>query len=117
MCRRDQLVQSPCVGMEYFKYLGRISFVSLLNEALRSETPRIFSTDQGSQFTSTTFTQRLQDENISISMDGRGRAPDSALNKRLWRSLEYKDLYLHDYSDAVALRDGMTKYFEFYDRR
>ena len=91
--------------------------VSVLNEALRSETPRIFNTDQGSQFTSTTFTQRLQDENISISMDGRGRALDNVFIERLWRSLKYEDLYLHNYSDVTALRDGMTKYFEFYNHR
>jgi len=91
--------------------------LSVLNEALRSETPRIFNTDQGSQFTSTTFIQRLQDANISISMDGRGRALDNVFIERLWRSLKYEDLYLHNYSDATALRDGMTKYFEFYNHR
>lgn len=91
--------------------------LSVLNEALRSETPRIFNTDQGSQFTSTTFTQRLQDANISISMDGRGRALDNVFIERLWRSLKYEDLYLHNYSDATALRDGMTQYFEFYNHR
>ena len=91
--------------------------LSVLNEALRSETPRIFNTDQGSQFTSTTFIQRLQDANISISMDGRGRALDNVFIERLWRSLKYEDLYLHNYSDATALRYGMTKYFEFYNHR
>ena len=91
--------------------------LSVLNEALRSETPRIFNTDQGSQFTSTIFTQRLQDANISISMDGRGRALDNVFIERLWRSLKYEDLYLHNYLDATALRDGMTKYFEFYNHR
>lgn len=91
--------------------------LSVLDEALRSQTPRIFNTDQGSQFTSTSFTQRLQDANISISMDGRGRALDNVFIERLWRSLKYEDLYLHNYSDATALRDGMTKYFEFYNHQ
>jgi len=89
--------------------------VSVLNEALRSGTPRIFNSDQGSQFTSATFTSRLLDAKISISMDGRGRALDNVFIERLWRSLKYEDLYLHDYSDATSLRDGMTKYFEFYN--
>jgi putative transposase len=91
--------------------------LSVLNEALRFETPKIFNTDQGSQFTSTLFTQRLQDAKIGISMDGRGRALDNVFIERLWRSLKYEDLYLHNYSDTTALRDGMTKYFEFYNHR
>jgi putative transposase len=91
--------------------------VSVLNEALRFGTPRIFNTDQGSQFTSDLFIQRLLKSNISISMDGRGRALDNVFIERLWRSLKYEDLYLHNYSDTSALRDGMTKYFEFYNHR
>lgn len=91
--------------------------VSVLNEALLTETPKIFNTDQGSQFTSTSFTERLQASRISISMDGRGRALDNVFIERLWRSLKYEDLYLHDYSNTSALRNGMTKYFEFYNHR
>jgi putative transposase len=91
--------------------------VSVLNEALRFGAPRIFNTDQGSQFTSDLFIQRLLKSNISISMDGRGRALDNVFIERLWRSLKYEDLYLHNYSDTSALRDGMIKYFEFYNHR
>ena len=91
--------------------------VSVLNKALRFGSPIIFNTDQGSQFTSDLFTQRLLESNISISMDGRGRALDNVFIERLWRSLKYEDLYLHNYSDSLALRDGMTKYFEFYNRQ
>ena len=91
--------------------------ISVLNEALRFGTPRIFNTDQGSQFTSDLFTQRLLESNISISMDGRGRALDNVFIERLWRSLKYEDLYLHNYPDTPALRDGMTKYLEFYNHR
>jgi putative transposase len=91
--------------------------VGVLDEALRFETPKIFNSDQGSQFTSTIFTQRLLDASISISMDGRGRALDNVFIERLWRSLKYEDIYLHNYLDATALRDGMTKYFEFYNHR
>ena len=49
-----------------------------LDEALaRHGTPEIFNTDQGSQFTSFTFTGRLQAPGIRISMDGRGRCLDN----------------------------------------
>lgn len=91
--------------------------LGVLNEALRCETPEIFNTDQGAQFTSEIFTKRLLDSHIAISMDGRGRALDNVFIERLWRSLKYEDLYLHDYPDAVALREGMTKYFAFYNHQ
>ena len=46
-----------------------------LDEALaRHGTPETFNTDQGSQFTSAAFTDRLVMQGIRVSMDGRGRA-------------------------------------------
>jgi len=48
--------------------------VEALEEALEKYgTPEIFNTDQGSQFTSTDFIGVLEERNIRISMDGRGR--------------------------------------------
>jgi putative transposase len=51
--------------------------------------PAIFNTDQGSQFTSNTFTQILQNHHSSISMDGRGRWRDNVYIERLWRTVKY----------------------------
>lgn len=39
--------------------------------------PEIFNTDQGSQFTSSSFTNILKDHGIKISMDGKGRWIDN----------------------------------------
>ena len=48
--------------------------VEALKAALdRYGTPEIFNSDQGSQFTSTEFTEVLPDAKVKISMDGRGR--------------------------------------------
>lgn len=69
--------------------------VDCLEEALRTHGgPEIFNSDQGSQFTGTSFTAVLRREGIAISMDGRGRALDNIFVERLWRSLKYEDLYL-----------------------
>ena len=57
--------------------------------------PEIFNTDQGSQFTSSDFTDVLNDAKIRISMDGRGRWMDNVFIERLWRSLKYECVYLH----------------------
>lgn len=77
--------------------------------------PDIFNTDQGSQFTAKTFVKILKDLKIAISMDGRGRALDNVFVERLWRSVKYEDIYLHEYADGLQLYDGLEKYFYFYN--
>ncbi len=67
--------------------------VEALEEALRRfGRPDIFNTDQGSQFTSTDFTDVLKAHGITISMDGKGRCMDNILVERLWRSLKYEEV-------------------------
>ncbi len=62
-----------------------------LDEAMaRYCKPEIFNTDQGSQFTSLDFTEKLKDAEIKVSMDGRGRWIDNRFIERLWRSLKYQ---------------------------
>lgn len=77
--------------------------------------PDIFNTDQGCQFTSEEFTGMLIAREIKISMDGRGRALDKIFIERLWRSLKYENIYLNEYHTGHALRNGVQKYFEFYN--
>ena len=86
-----------------------------LEEALESGKPEIFNTDQGVQFTSITFTSILERSAIKISMDGRGRALDNIFVERLWRSLKYEDIYLKDYATVKEARQGIDKYFCFYN--
>ena len=86
-----------------------------LDQALAQGKPEVFNTDQGCQFTSQSFTGRLQEANIRISMDGRGRALDNVFVERLWRSIKYECLYLHDYDSVAHLHQGLTEYFHFYN--
>ena len=75
--------------------------VEALKEALAGYgTPEIFNTDQGSQFTSTDFTDVLRDAKVKISMDGRGRWIDNRMIERLWRSLKYECIYLNAFKPA-----------------
>jgi putative transposase len=90
--------------------------VAALNRALRISKPGIFNTDQGTQFTGADFTDRLEQENIRISMDGRGRVQDNIFVERLWRSVKYEEVYLHDYGTVADARNGLTRYFLFYNR-
>ena len=57
--------------------------------------PDIFNSDQGSQFTSTDFTEKLLDHGVRISMDGKGRWVDNVFIERLWRSLKDVNAQLH----------------------
>jgi putative transposase len=92
-----------------------VSFcVEALEEALAFQQPEIFNSDQGVQFTSRDFTSRLEDRGVAISMDGRGRVFDNIFIERLWRTVKYEDVYLHDYSTVSELRRGLTSYFDFY---
>lgn len=86
-----------------------------LDEALRINTPEIFNTDQGSQFTSKVFTDRVLGNNILLSMDSKGRALDNVFIERLWRSLKYEDIYIKEYDTVRELIEGLKDYFYFYN--
>jgi putative transposase len=89
--------------------------VGALREALRTATPEMFNTDQGSQFTSGAWIEVLTKAGIAISMDGRGRAFDNIFTERLWRSVKYEDVYLKDYRLVDEARQGLDGYFGFYN--
>ncbi len=78
-----------------------------LEEALRHGRPEIFNTDQGAQFTSQPFTERLERESIAISMDGKGRAIDNVMIERLWRTVKYENIYLKEYTTGTDCHEGL----------
>ena len=86
-----------------------------LKKALKKSTPKIFNSDQGSQFTSGPYTSVLKDAGIKISMDGKGRCFDNIFIERLWRSLKYEDIYIKDYCNGYELIDGLRRYFKLYN--
>ena len=87
-----------------------------LNRALAVAQPDIFNTDQGTQFTSSDFTRRLEQAAVRISMDGRGRVFDNIFIERLWRSLKYEDIYIKDYRQVPEARSGIGAYLRFYNQ-
>jgi putative transposase len=95
-----------------------IDFVLLaVDQALTDHKPAIWNSDQGSHFTSPQYTQRLLDADVQISMDGKGRALDNIFTERLWRTIKYEEVYLHDYQTPKQARTGLTAYFDFYNYR
>jgi putative transposase len=89
--------------------------LSALERALAGGRPKIFNSDQGSQFTSQGFTGRLLERGIQVSMDGRGRCLDNIFVERLWRSVKYEEVYLKDYRTVGEARQGLKEYFAFYN--
>lgn len=90
--------------------------VSVLTETISMwGTPEIFNADQGSQFTSIDFTNVLKENEIKISMDGKGRAIDNIYIERLWRSIKYENIYLNAYETGLNLYKGLDTYFKEYN--
>ncbi len=91
--------------------------VAALDWALTTRRPEIFNTDQGAQFTSDVFTNRLEKQDITISMDGRGRAIDNIFIERLWRTVKYEEVYLKDYGGVLEAVSNLKGYFIFYNHK
>lgn len=92
--------------------------LDVLNSALEQYgTPAIFNTDQGSQYTSQKHTQLLLDNNIKISMDGKGRATDNIAIERFWRSAKYENIYIQEYKNIRELKNGVNEYIAFYNHK
>ena len=103
------------IAWELSNTLDSLFCVEGLKRALQTTQPAIFNTDQGSQFTSKEFTGVLENQNIQISMDGRGRVFDNIFVERLWRSIKQEEIYLHDYQDGIEAFLSLEEYFKFYN--
>jgi putative transposase len=88
-----------------------------VDRALAQATPLIWNSDQGSHFTSPQYIDRLQQAQVQISMDGKGRALDNIFTERLWRTVKYEEVYLHDYAHPREARQLLMQYFDFYNYR
>jgi len=89
--------------------------LSAVDRALARATPEIWNSDQGSHFTSPQYIARLLTNGVRISMDGKGRALDNIFTERFWRSVKYEEVYLHDYENPRAARQGLSRYLSFYN--
>lgn len=86
-----------------------------VDNALLQATPQIWNSDQGSHFTSPQYIQRLQNVGVQVSMDGRGRARDNIFTERLWRTIKYEEVYLHDYASPKEAHRQLANYIHFYN--
>jgi putative transposase len=89
--------------------------LSTVQQALGQAVPLICNSDQGSHFTSPQYLELLKASDVQISMDGKGRALDNIFTERLWRTVKYEEVYIHDYTSPREARQALTRYFAFYN--
>ena len=90
---------------------------ALREAAARRGMPQIVNTDQSSQFSSGEFVAEVTRIGACQSMDGRGCWRDNVFVERLWRSVNYKDVYLRADDSVSAARHNLATYFDFYNAR
>ncbi|HEY7417912.1 MAG TPA: IS3 family transposase [Ktedonobacteraceae bacterium] len=91
--------------------------LTAMQRALAQATPQICNSDQGSHFTSPQYIQLLLDAKVQISMDGKGRALDNIFTERLWRSIKYEEVYVHEYASPKEARQRLGNYVQFYNQQ
>jgi len=91
--------------------------LEMLEEALSQGTPEILNTDQGCQFTSTSWIERVQEAGIKVSMDGQGRWADNVIIERFWRTLKHEHVLLHSFDSLRQARQSIGAYRELDNHR
>ena len=86
-----------------------------VRKALEVGLPEIFNTDQGSQYTSESFQSVFSGTGVRLSMDGKGRAYDNVMIERLWRTVKYEEVFLHEYTAFFDARERLGHYLKFYN--
>jgi putative transposase len=103
------------VSWQLSQSLGQSFVTAAVRSALSTATPIICNSDQGGHFTSPRYTALLTEAGVQISMDEKGRFADNIFTERLWRTIKYEEVYLHEYSTPRAARQSLGAYIEFYN--
>ncbi len=115
--RGDGLVQPLRAFVAAVEHARRAVLPGSVGGGARARPPEVFNTDQGVQYTAHAFTDRLEPAGVAISMDGRGRWMDNVFVERLWRTLKYECIYLHDFATVRALEVGLAGVLRVLQRR
>ena len=79
--------------------------------------PEIINSDQGAQYTSLAWNDRLANEGIQISMDGKGRATDNTWIERFWKTLKTEYIYLNPSDNGFELIKGVQNHIAYYHQK
>ena len=104
------------VGWDIFNSLEAENCLLVLKNAIKKYgIPEIINSDQGCQFTSLLWIEYLENEQIKISMDGKGRAIDNIFIERLWRTVKLDYIYITPVENGLELYQGLKTFFEHYN--
>jgi putative transposase len=104
------------MGWELSPYLETDVCLEAFEKACKYGKPDILNSDQGCQFTSEKWIERLEKAGIQISMDGKGRWADNIIIERFWRSIKYEALRFHAIETIADARLIVKNYINFYNR-
>ncbi|MEN6323207.1 MAG: IS3 family transposase [Proteiniphilum sp.] len=106
------------VGWDIHNTLDAENSLNVLRKAIVVHgKPEIVNSDQGSQFTCPGWIAYLESQEISISMDGKGRALDNVWIERFWHTLKQEYVYICPAGNGNMLRKGLTKFITYYNNR
>lgn len=106
------------VGWDISNTLAAEASLRVVGQAIADHgKPEILNSDQGSQFTCQEYVDYLKENDIKISMDGKGRALDNIYIERFWRTIKYQYIYLNPADDGLVLRRGIKKWLRRYHNR
>lgn len=105
------------IGWELSDSLEMGFVLTAVRTAFEVAVPEIFNSDQGSHFTSEAYVSLVKEAGAKISMDSKGRALDNIFTERLWRTIKYEEVYLHEYGSPKAAREGLEEYMHFYNHQ
>lgn len=106
------------VGWGLSNSLDASESLSVVAEAIKKHgAPKILNSDQGSQFTCKAYVEYLKKENISISMNSKGRCIDNIYIERFWRTLKYQYIYLNPACGGLDLYLGIQQWLTKYHYR
>jgi putative transposase len=104
------------VGWDVFNTLAAENTLEVFKQAVRNHgKPGIINSDQGSQFTCALWTEYVEKEGVTISMDGKGRAIDNIFIERLWRTVKQDYVYLHPDDNGTLMFIGLKGFFGKYN--
>jgi putative transposase len=104
------------VGWDIFNSLEAENCLLVLKNAIKKYgMPEIINSDQGCQFTSLLWIEYLENEQIKISMDGKGRAIDNIFIERLWRTVKLDYIYITPVENGLELYQGLKEFFGHYN--
>jgi len=106
------------VGWGISNSMSKQWILSVLKDAIAQHgAPEIINSDQGSQYTSPTWTNYLEAQGIRVSMDGKGRAIDNVWIERFWKNIKYNHIYLNPCDNGLDLLDGVREHVEYYNQK